>query len=156
MHKIQREPKESRPYICATFSELHPSAANMSRPRSAPTILAVGKLGACITLPSIDLDSCLRLKILRRHSIGNKERRAEQSFCLRRHTRTTINYIWDILAPRLAALIGVPTASFKCSRTWECYEFFEQQHVAAGQSVACGELASGCVTSGHSPPPRTV
>jgi len=54
----------------------------MSRPRSAPAILALGKLGACVTLPSIDLDSCLHLKILRRHSIGNKERRAEQSFCL--------------------------------------------------------------------------
>ena len=77
MHKIQREPKESRPYICATFSELHPSAANMPRPRSALTVLAVGKLGACVTLPSIDLDSCLHFKILRRHLIGNNERQAE-------------------------------------------------------------------------------
>jgi len=87
----------------------------MSRPRSAPTILAVGKLGACIILPSIDLDSCLPSKILRRHSIGNKERRAEQSSCLCRYTRTTINYIWDVLASRLAALIGVPTASFNAA-----------------------------------------
>ena len=156
MHKIQREPKESRPYICATFSELHPSAANMSRPRSAPTVLAVGKLGACITLPSIDLDSCLHLKILRRHSIGNKERRAEQSFCLRRHTRTTINYIWNVLASRLAAMIGAPTASVNAAGFWECYAEIKRQQVAADQSVACGEFASGDFTSGHPPSPGTV
>ena len=87
----------------------------MSRPRSAPTILAFGKLGACVTLPSIDPDSCLPLKILRRHSIGNKERRAEQSSCLCRYTRTTINYIWNVLVFRLAALIGVSTASFNAA-----------------------------------------
>ena len=108
---IPREPKECRPCLCATSSELHPSAANISRPRSAPTVLALGKLGACVTLPSIDLDSCLHLKILRRHSIGNKERQVEQSCCLRSNTRTTINFIWDILVPRLAAMIGVSAAS---------------------------------------------
>ena len=41
-------------------------------------------------------------------------------------------------------------------RIWECYEKFDWQQVAAGQSVACGELASGDVTSGHPPSPRTV
>ena len=105
----------------------------MSRPRSAPTILAFGKLGACVTLPSIDPDSCLHLKILRRHSIGNKERRAEQSSCLCRHTRTTINYVWNILVSRLAALFGVPTASFNAAGNAT-----ERQHLAAGQSVAWG------------------
>ena len=156
MHKIQREPKESRPYICATFSELHPSAANMSRPRSAPTVLASGKLGACVTLPSIALDTCLRLKILRRHSIGNKERQAEQSSCLCRCTRTKINYFWNVLVSRLAAMIGVSTASVNAAGFLECYAEIEPQHVAAGQSVACGEFASGDFTSGHPPSPRTV
>lgn len=41
------------------------------------TILALGKLGACATLPSIDLDSYLHLKILRRYSIENKERQTD-------------------------------------------------------------------------------
>ena len=72
-------------------------------------VLALGKLGAWVSLPSIDLDACLRLKILRRHSIGNKERQAEQSSCLCRCTRTKINYIWNVLVSRLAAMIGVST-----------------------------------------------
>ena len=115
LHKHHKRAQECRTCLCATFSELHPSAANMSRPRSAPTILAFGKLGACVTLPSIDPDSCLPLKIQRRHSIGNKERQAEQSSCLCRHTRTAINHVWNILASRLAALFGVPTASFNAA-----------------------------------------
>lgn len=44
----------------------------------------------------------------------------------------------------------------QCSRIWECYAGIERQLLAAGQSVACGELASGDVTSGHPPSPRTV
>lgn len=113
--------------------------------------IAVGKLGACISLMNIGPDTCLRLKILRRHSIGNKERRAEQSSCLCRHTRTTINYVWNILASRLAALFGVPTASSSAAGNAT-----ERQQMAAGQSVARGEFASGDVTSGHPPSPCMV
>jgi len=129
---------------------LHPSAANISRPRSAPTIPATVKLGACVTLPSIDLDPCLRLKILRRHSIGNKERRAEQSFSAFAATqgRQSISS-GTSMSSRLAAMTGASAASVNATGFWECYAEIELQLMAAGQSVAYGEFANGDLTSGH-------
>jgi len=113
----------SRPTTLAQAPQASPrSAAPASVPHSVNCIHQQrtcqdqgARLRACVTLPSIDSDSCLPLKILRRHSIGNKERRAEQSSCLCRHTRTTIDYIWNVLVSRLAALIGASTASFKAA-----------------------------------------
>ena len=121
----------SRPTTLAQAPQASPrSAAPASVPHSVNCIhqqrtcqdqgahlpsIAVGKLGACISLMSIGPDTCPRSQTSRGHSIGNKERRAEQSSCLCRCTRTKINYIWNVLASRLAALFGVPTASFNAA-----------------------------------------
>ena len=56
------------------------------------------------------------------------------------------------LVSRLAALFGVPTASSNAAGG----NATERQQLAAGQSVAWGEFASGDVTSGHPPPPCIV
>jgi hypothetical protein len=76
------------------------------------------------------------------------------AFCS--YTRTTINYIWNALVSRLAAMIGVSTASVNAAGFWECYAEIELQPVAASRSVACGEFANGDFTSGHPFLPRTV
>ena len=57
---------------------------------------------------------------------------------------------------RLAAMIDVSIASVNAAGFWECYAEFERQQLTAGQSVACGEFASGDFTSGHSPLCRTA
>jgi len=75
------------------------------------------------------------------------ERNSPSAFCS--YTRTTINFIWNALVSRLAAMIGVSAASVNAAGFWECYAEIEPQQVAAGQSVACGEFASGDFTSGH-------